>query len=499
VVGQGLGQTRGVASLWAGIALVICLLLLGYLPASPQTAPAKHKVVSHVSLPNIVFVQTPKLASGPLAQRFPQGSAIVRLSPSNAPHNVLHLTDGFIAAADPQVNFDGTKILFSGQKASSDHWQIWEMDIEGSHKRQISQCSEDCLRGAYLPADEIALTVEEAKGSQFQSYLAVIKTDGSDFHRITFGSALFQLETVLRDGRIVASAPWPLLSAQKTGSRMLYTLRPDGTALESFRCEHHEKAIQSDAGELADGTLLFVQKAATGTPTSGELIQIRLGALGSAPLGSPQAAYKSPKQISEFELIVAKQTITPANATGHFDLYLFNLNTGTVGERLYADPQLSSIQPIPVISHAVPKHYWNTLNPQSSTGNFISLNSYLSADAPHGRIATPISQVRVFTLNLSDGQERNLGEAPVEADGSFFVQVPANWPVRFVLLDAKGQVIREEHGWVWTRPGEERGCTGCHGDKAVAPDNRWPLTLRRFDTPTPLGEINHASASSQAK
>jgi hypothetical protein len=71
--------------------------------------------------------------------------------------------------------------------------------------------------------------------------------------------------------------------------------------------------------------------------------------------------------------------------------------------------------------------------------------------------------------------------------------------VRFVLLDAKGQTIREEHSWIWTRPGEERGCTGCHGDKAMAPDNHWPLTLRRFDTPIALGDMNHGSATTPAK
>jgi hypothetical protein len=182
-----------------------------------------------------------------------------------------------------------------------------------------------------------------------------------------------------------------------------------------------------------------------------------------------------------------------------FDLYTFQVKTATLGERLFADPQLSSIQAVPVAPHAVPKRFWSTLNPELNTGNFISLDSALSADDSRGRIATPIAKVRVFTVNSSDGKERNLGEAPVESDGSFFVQVPANWPVRFVLLDAKGQTIREEHGWVWARPGEQRGCTGCHGDKAVAPENHWPLTLRRFDTPTPLGEIDHGSTTSQAK
>jgi hypothetical protein len=28
---------------------------------------------------------------------------------------------------------------------------------------------------------------------------------------------------------------------------------------------------------------------------------------------------------------------------------------------------------------------------------------------------------------------------------------------------------------------------GCHENKAIAPENRWPLALKRFDTPTPLG------------
>jgi len=499
VVGQGLGKTRGFAFVWASVAIVICLLLLGHPIASPQTAPLKHALPT-VNLPDIVFVQTPKLTSGTLAHRLPQGSTIVRWNPSSSQRRLLPLTDGFFAAADPQVSFDATKILFSGQRGQSDRWQIWEMELDGTKRRQVTQCPENCLRGAYLPADEIALTVEENRGKQSFSYLAVIKTDGSGFHRISFGSAPFQLETVLRDGRLVASAPWPLVGFQQaSGSRMLYTLRPDGTALESFRCEHNELQTQEDAEELTDGSLVIVRKMLAGTSAGGELIQIRQGSPGGVPLGSLRALYQSARQLSESELVVAKQTITPTNSSGRFDLYLFHLKTATLAGRLYSDPQLSSIQPVLVAPHTVPKRYWNALNPESSSGNFISLNSYLSADAPHGHISTPISRVRVLTLISPDGQERNLGEAPVEADGSFFVQVPANWPVRFVLLDAKGQIIREERGWIWTRPGEQRGCSGCHGDKAIAPENHWPQTLRRFDTPTPLGEIDHGSATTQAK
>jgi len=499
-VGQGLGQQRRVASVCSGAASLIVFVLLVHLPASPQTARAKSAVTPRVALPDIVFVQTPKLVLAPLAQRFPQGSAIVRLPASAAQRVLVHLSDGFFAAADPQVSFDGARILFSGQKRQGDRWQLWEMNLDGSNKRQVTHCTEHCLRGAYLPAEEIAVTVQETKGTHPLSYLAVVNNDGTGFHRITFGNAPFQLETVLRDGRIVASASWPLVGAQQQGAaRILYTLRPDGTALESFRCEHSDKATQADAEELDDGSLVFVRGSAAEARVSGELMLIRQGAPGATPLGPRQIAFESPRQIFAKELLVARQAAAASSSPALFEIYRLNLQTGALGARVYADSHLSSIQPTPVIARTVPKRYWDTLNPQSSTGNFISLNSYLSADAPRGRISQQIAKVRVFTLDSNDGHERNLGDAPVESDGSFFVQVPANWPVRFVLLDAKGQTIREEHGWIWARPGEERGCTGCHGDKALAPENHWPETLRRFDTPTRLGEISHGSAQSQAK
>jgi hypothetical protein len=497
VVGQGLGQARRVASIWIVGGFVIGVLLFLQLPAIPQAVPSPKKISTFANLPDVVFVQTPLVHSGRLAERFPQGSSIFRFTPSRGAQSLVRLTDGFFAAADPQISFDSTKIIFSGQKEASGHWQIWEMDLTGEHKRPITQCSQDCLRAAYLPADEIALTVEENAGQA--SYLAVVRNDGSEFRRITFGTAPFALETVLNDGRIVASAPWPLAAPESTITpRLLYTLRPDGTALESFRCEHQKKGSQCDANELSDGSLVFVRTSAGSTAAGGHLMKIAQGAETETPLGTPENALGWPQQVSENELLVAMQSSAAAKS-GRFELYLLDLRTGRVADRLYADRKLSSIQPTPVVSRAVPKHYWDNLNAESATGNLISLNSHISIDAARGRIATPISSVRVLALAADGSREINLGDAPVEADGSFFVKVPANLPVRFVLLDAQGQTIREEHSWIWARPGEQRGCTGCHGDKAVAPDNHWPLILRRFDVPTPLGETDHGSATTSAQ
>lgn len=92
----------------------------------------------------------------------------------------------------------------------------------------------------------------------------------------------------------------------------------------------------------------------------------------------------------------------------------------------------------------------------------------------------------MLTLDNATGHESVLGEAPVEADGSFYIAVPPDQPVRFELLDAAGHVVRAQKSWIWTRSGEEHGCVGCHEDRALAPENRWPMALQRFDSPTRL-------------
>ncbi len=484
---------------WSTAGIVFCSLLLGIASAaqSDRHAQGTPPAATH---PDIIFVESPTVASGPLPQRFPQGSRIVRLHSPATPEPLVNLTPEFFAAADPEVSFDGANVLFSGKKEHDEPWQVWEMNVDGSKPHQITSCAADCLRAAYLPAGEIAFTVFSNKKGRLASYLAVSSMDGSQLRRITFGPGDFQLETVLRDGRILASAPWPLLASEDAAdSRLFYTLRPDGAALESLRCEHRQTTVQTDGEELENGSIVFVRSSHAGQAKGGALAQIRRGAPGESALGSGQLLYRWPRQMSAHELIVARQRPSPADSPAKFDLYAYHLGSGTLGERIYSDAQRSSIQAVPLVAHAAPKRFWSMVNPQSGAGYFISLNSYVSAGNPEGRITTPITHVRVMTSDPTSGRERALGEAPVEQDGSFYVEVPANQPIRFEMLDAEGRTIRAERSWIWARSGEQRGCAGCHGDKALAPENHWPLTLKRFDTPTNLGDKEHGSAASPAK
>ena len=66
----------------------------------------------------------------------------------------------------------------------------------------------------------------------------------------------------------------------------------------------------------------------------------------------------------------------------------------------------------------------------------------------------------------------------MQPDGSFLVEVPADTPLGFEALDAAGAVVLRLDPFVWLRPGENRGCIGCHEPHGLAPRNRRPLAVK---------------------
>jgi Hydrazine synthase alpha subunit middle domain len=61
-----------------------------------------------------------------------------------------------------------------------------------------------------------------------------------------------------------------------------------------------------------------------------------------------------------------------------------------------------------------------------------------------------------------------LGYAPIEPDGSFKLQVPADVPLALAVVDEKGRGINTHLNWIQVRPGERRTCDGCHSPRRGA-------------------------------
>lgn len=72
-------------------------------------------------------------------------------------------------------------------------------------------------------------------------------------------------------------------------------------------------------------------------------------------------------------------------------------------------------------------------------------------------------------------QNQILGYAPIEPDGSFKLQVPADVPLALSVVDADGRAIQTHTNWIQVRPGERRTCDGCHSPRRGAALNSGPV------------------------
>jgi hypothetical protein len=63
-----------------------------------------------------------------------------------------------------------------------------------------------------------------------------------------------------------------------------------------------------------------------------------------------------------------------------------------------------------------------------------------------------------------------LGYVPVEPDGSFSVEVPADTPIALSVTDAYGRAFQTHTSWLNVRPGETVTCKGCHSPRRSSPN-----------------------------
>lgn len=433
-----------------------------------------------------VFVQASEVAALSTVSdvdRFPRGSRIVILNPRKQGGELLSLTLDFWSAADPNVSFDGKYILFSGRRAKGDSWQIWEMAADGRRKRRLTSCPGDCLKPAYLPGGQMAFTEVRREGNRRQGQVHVARRDGSDAHPVTFPPTSFELAGVLRDGRLLLLARPSGAGSQDGSGTQLYTVWPDGTGLASLRYEHEQNVTRTMARETEDGSIVFIKSNRTGNP-AGALAEIVRGSPGNSVIHAADGPYLSVHPLSAGEFVVSwlpegTGSMSPAPQK-RYELRYLGRTQAAPGQLMYRHPRLHSFDAVPVAAHARARLFPSIIDPNKKTGTLICLDSYLSSTEHLTRGA--IQKVRVLALDKAGGV-RALGIAPVAADGSFFVEVPADTALRLELLDSSEQTLAVQESWFWVRPGENRACVGCHENRALTPENAVPQILLRQDVP----------------
>ena len=439
---------RGGLVLWGCMGLVC---LTGIIIAGTAAKPAITKTSSSKTY---LFTEAPRynerawLEDG---ERFPAG-ATIRVVSASGRHT---LVEGFAATADPDLSFDATHVLFAGKQKAADPWRIWEIALDHGTARVVSGGEGDCYRPFYLPQGQVVYTRRTVGGSQIE----VAPVDGGKPERLTFAPGHFLTADVLRDGRVLFEAEH---SYAGRPVREIMSVYPDGTGVEAIRCDHG--ADRHSPKETASGDIVFV--------SGGKLARFT-SALAHESLIVPQPAGEIAGPVADEgqgELIFAARP----NAQQPFHIAKLPAAAHT--------PGMNEIQPVVVTPRTTPRRFPSALLATRTAANLLCLNVTTSRDAIQGK---SITSMRVYTQDAA-GKPALLGTQPVEKDGSFFVQVPGDKPLRLEAIDASGRVVSAERNWWWMRVAEQRGCVGCHAGPERAPDNQVPQVLLRKDVPVPM-------------
>jgi hypothetical protein len=393
-------------------------------------------------------------------ERFPAGSQLMLI------HNGVPspLLPDFAASADASVSFDGNSVLFAGKRNAGDPWQIWEVTLSDHRVRQVINSGSDAIRPFYLPGWRIVYA--QRTGGHYQMYSArltqskAIEEIEGDKSRPVFPISFSAQSTipadVVADGRILFESSFPLGDGNHPELFLVYS---DGSGVESYRCDHSAPA-RWGGRQLHSGDVVFTHGSYLSRFTSALAHEERItapraeyaGAVAEAASGEWLVSARGPGQ-AKFDLRVWKPG---SSSFRHF--------VTRTGDNL--------IDPVVVTPRNRPRRHPSALH-DWDYANLLALDTRISRDGPMK--LTPTS-VRLEMLDEA-GHAIATGTAPIESDGSFFVKTPADRAIRLVLLDAKGQVTRQEHGWFWVRRGEQRYCVGCHAGPEHAAENRVPQVL----------------------
>ena len=444
------------------------------------------------------FIVTAASVYKPLAElkgqeRFPNGAQLLFVHDGKAEP----LVEGFAATADGNVSFDGKRVLFSGKKSANDHWQIWEMTLQDHSLRKVIETTGDAERPFYLPGGRLLWAERTENGFQIESkelppeshtpqddnfypHQTVLNpTAGSGVTALTYGISNSFPTDVLADGRILFESTFPLGEGSSTSE--LFLIYADGSGVESYRCDHGR--ARWGGTQLTSGDVIF-----THGPT---LARFTSALAHEVPVAAPPAQYAGRiAETASGEWLVSART----SAGARYAIQL--LDPAAKSAKLvpvHAITGLDLVEPVLVVPRTRPNRHPSGLHPWDYA-NLLAMDSRLSREGDLK--ATPVT-VRLEIQN-EHGVAIVIGTAPVEKDGSFFVKVPGDKPIRFALLDEKGAVLRRERGWFWARKGEQRICVGCHAGPARGSENRVPNVLMRTTTPVDLTGANSRPTASAA-
>jgi hypothetical protein len=405
-----------------------------------------------------------------LAQTEPAGLAAVRRLAPGSPGIVLtaarpggqpqlHVLDwagrlrplapGLLASADPDVSFDAKRVVFAGRRAAGEPWQIYELELAGGEPRRITNSPEDCRQPVYqsrifsldipLPWPQVAYV---AGGS-----LHTVKLDGSLHQQVTFTPSRDADPVILPDGRMI-------YASTAAGRTALMGVNLDGTDYALF-VEGSNPRSPAVAGE---SEVVYVEGR-------GALSSVRL----ERPLHSRKVLTAAEAGVFSTPAGLPDGTVMASWKAGAGGVEaLVRLDRAGRKQVVFSRPGIGLRQAKLIAPREEPAGRGSVVDEAAKWARLYCQSVY-TTDQPGVVNGRTVKRVRV--LGGPAASPRTLGEAELEDDGSFHLEVPPDEPLKLELLSASGAVVRSS-AWIFARKKENRGCIGCHEDPELTPENR---------------------------
>ena len=423
---------------------------------------------------------------------------------------------------DPDVSFDGKRILFAWKKSDfQDDYHLYEMDMETQHVRQLTfGLGFADYEGAYLPNGDIVFNstrcvqIVDCWWTEV-SNLYTCDKDGRYLRRLTFDQVHTNFPTVMADGRIIYTR-WDYNDRAQIYPQGLFQMNADGTAQSEYYGNNswfpttilHARDIPGTQKLIAvlsghhshqRGKLAIIDTRKGRQEASGiqpiaplrEAKAVRIDAFGQ---DGDQFQYPYP--LSETEFLVTYDPQGSGNRQYDRPYAIYFMTIDGRRELLVADPGISCNQPIPLVARESPRMRPSPVDYRKKTGTYYIQDIYFGqglTGIPRGTIKKlrvvaldfraagigrtsnngpgggALSSTPVGVGNTSWDVKTVLGDATVYQDGSALFTVPARTPLYFQALDSNGHMVQTMRSWSTLQPGETFSCIGCHENKNEAP------------------------------
>ncbi|MCY2990447.1 MAG: hypothetical protein NTY19_21600 [Planctomycetota bacterium] len=436
----------------------------------------------------------------------------------------------------PDLSYDGQRVLFAFADHSASRngqlrgYYIYEFSLVSGEVRQITGTASDPLEGlygrettliedmdpCYLPDGGIAFISTRSQqfgrchgGRYVPSYtLFRAELDGSHIRPLSFNESNEWGPSVLHDGLLVYTR-WDYVNRHDTIFQSLWVMQPDGTTTahyygnnspapcfigETRAIPGSHKVVATAAAHHGQtmGTLIVIDPEKGqdhGDPLTWLTPELSFPESG-VPKGITPTAKPLPEQSAQASQKHGARAATPYPLSedlflaayqdgAEFGVYLIDTLGGR--ELIYADPQISCMDPIPlratprppIIPSAVAGHE------QESTGQFFVQDVYqcrqplergsIKSLRVNEIISQPTNSAPVRSAVNNELVKRVLGTVPVNSDGSVAFEAPAGKLLQLQLLDEHGLAIMTMRSAVYLQPGEQASCVGCHESRYATP------------------------------